>query len=275
MSDTVRLDTALVQRGVVRSRALARAAVTEGRVRVDGRAILKAAHPVDEDAVIVVAGEDHYVSRAAHKLIAALDASGIDPSGMLCLDLGASTGGFTQVLLERGAARVIALDVGHGQLAAALALDPRVVSVEGENARELTSARLAAVSGVTETPQLVVGDLSFIPLRLILPAIVATVGTTVPIVLLVKPQFEVGRTGVREGVVRDPALRDDAITGVLWAAFDLGLLAERVDSSPMVGTNGNHEYLIVFRPDRGEHPTQWRGRIAALARAEPRQEASP
>ena len=273
--DTVRLDTALVQRGLVRSRALARAAVEQGRVTVEGRAIVKPAHPVTEGAVVVVEGEDHYVSRAAHKLVAALDASGIDPRGMLCLDLGASTGGFTQVLLERGAARVIALDVGHGQLASSLALDPRVVSVEGENARELTAERLTTISGLAATPQLVVGDLSFIPLKLILPAIVATVGVGVPIILLVKPQFEVGRKGVREGVVRDPALREDALTAVLWAAFDLGLFAERVDSSPMVGTNGNHEYLIVFRPGQGEHPTQWRGRIAALARAEPRQEASP
>lgn len=275
MSDSPRLDAALVQLGLARSRALARAAIEQGRVSVDGRAIVKPAHPVAEGARIVVEGEDHYVSRAAHKLIAALDAAAIDPSGMLCLDLGASTGGFTQVLLERGAARVIALDVGHGQLAPSIALDPRVVSVEGENARSLTAERLAEVSGAAERPQLVVGDLSFIPLRLILPAIVATAAPEAPIVLLVKPQFEVGRTGVREGVVRDAALREDAIMGVLWAAFDLGLLAERIDSSPVLGTSGNHEYLAVFRPGAGEHPTQWRSRVAALARAEPRQEASP
>ena len=266
---TSRLDVALVERGLARSRATARAAIEAGRVSVDGRAIVKAAHPVAASSVVAVEGEDHYVSRAAHKLVAALDVSGIDPAGMLCLDLGASTGGFTQVLLERGARQVIALDVGHGQLAASIALDPRVVAVEGENARFLTAARLAAASGVAERPDLVVGDLSFISLAHILPAIVETVGTSVPVILLVKPQFEVGRTGIREGIVHDAALREDAIMGVLWAAFDLGLLASDVRSSPIVGTNGNSEYLAVFRPGAGEHPTEWRSRVAAIARAAP------
>lgn len=265
----VRLDAALVERGLARSRATARAAIESGRVRVDGRAIVKAAHPVAAAQVVEVEGEDHYVSRAAHKLIAALDSSGIDPSGMLCLDLGASTGGFTQVLLERGARQVIALDVGHGQLAASIALDPRVVSVEGENARHLTAERLAEASGVAARPELVVGDLSFISLAHILPAVVATVGVEVPVILLIKPQFEVGRTGIREGIVHDAALREDAIMGVLWAAFDLGLLASIVRSSPIVGTNGNSEYLAVFRPGAGEHPTEWRSRVAALAHAAP------
>ena len=266
---TLRLDAALVERGLARSRATARAAIEAGRVRVDGRAVVKASHPIAGDATIEVEGDDHYVSRAAHKLVAALDASGIDPAGMLCLDLGASTGGFTQVLLERGARRVIALDVGHGQLAPELALDPRVVVVEGENARFLTAERLAEVSGVAERPDLVVGDLSFISLAHILPAIVATVGVEVPVILLIKPQFEVGRGGVREGIVHDAALREDAIMGVLWAAFDLGLLASDVRSSPIVGTNGNSEYLAVFRPGAGEHPTEWRSRVAAIARAAP------
>lgn len=264
-----RLDVALVERGLARSRATARAAIEAGRVSVDGRAVVKAAHPVAAASVVAVEGEDHYVSRAAHKLVAALDVSGIDPAGMLCLDLGASTGGFTQVLLERGARQVIALDVGHGQLAASIAIDPRVVAVEGENARFLTAARLAEASGVVERPDLVVGDLSFISLAHILPAIVETVGTSVPVILLVKPQFEVGRTGIREGIVHDAALREDAIMGVLWAAFDLGLLASDVRSSPIVGTNGNSEYLAVFRPGAGEHPTEWRSRVAAIARAAP------
>ncbi|GAA1704282.1 TlyA family RNA methyltransferase [Microcella alkalica] len=265
----VRLDAALVARGLARSRATARAAIESGRVRVDGGAVVKAAHPVIASSVIVVEGEDHHVSRAAHKLIAALDSSGIDPARMLCLDLGASTGGFTQVLLERGARKVIALDVGHGQLAPSIALDPRVVVVEGENARHLTAERLAEVSGVTERPELVVGDLSFISLAHILPAIVETVGTGSPIILLVKPQFEVGRTGIREGIVHESALREDAIMGVLWAAFDLGLLASDVRSSPIAGTNGNSEYLAVFRPGAGEHPTEWRSRVASIARAAP------
>ena len=271
-----RLDLALVERGLARSRGAARAAIEAGRVAVDGRAIVKASHPVAVTARLTVEGDDHYVSRAAHKLVAALDASGIDPRGLLALDLGASTGGFTQVLLERGARRVIALDVGHGQLAPSIALDDRVVAVEGENARYLTEARLAEASGVAERPQLVVGDLSFISLTLILPAIVATVGVEAPVILLIKPQFEVGRTGVREGIVHDAALREEAIMTVLWAAFDLGLLASTIRSSPIVGAMGNSEYLAVFRPGAGEHPTEWRSRVAELARAAPtRQEASP
>lgn len=271
-----RLDLALVERGLARSRGAARAAIEAGRVAVDGRAIVKASHPVAVTARLTVEGDDHYVSRAAHKLVAALDASGIDPHGLLALDLGASTGGFTQVLLERGARRVIALDVGHGQLAPSIALDDRVVVVEGENARYLSAARLAEASGVAERPQLVVGDLSFISLTLILPAIVATVGVEAPVILLIKPQFEVGRTGVREGIVHDAALREEAIMGVLWAAYDLGLRASILRSSPIVGAMGNSEYLAVFRPGAGEHPTEWRSRVAELARAAPtRQEASP
>jgi len=261
-----RLDAALVERGLARSRTVARAAIEAGRVTVDGRPVVKPAHPVAEAATIVVEGDDRYVSRAAHKLVAGLDAAGIDVYGMLALDLGASTGGFTQVLLERGARQVIALDVGHGQLAPELRADPRVVVVEGENARDLTAERLAAVAGTPDRPDLVVGDLSFISLRLVLPAIVATVGTTVPLVLLIKPQFEAGRQGIREGVVRDAAVREDAIMGVLWAAFDLGLDVAALVSSPIVGSGGNHEYLVVFRPTDGGHPSEWRGRAAELAR---------
>lgn len=261
-----RLDAALVERGLARSRAMARAAIEAGRVTVDGRPVVKPAHPVAEDSAVVVEGDDRYVSRAAQKLLAGLDAAGIDAHGMLALDLGASTGGFTQVLLERGARQVIALDVGHGQLAPELRADPRVVVVEGENARDLTAERLAAVAGTPDRPDLVVGDLSFISLRLVLPAIVATVGTAVPLVLLIKPQFEAGRQGIREGVVRDAAVREDAMMGVLWAAFDLGLDVAALVSSPIVGSGGNHEYLVVFRPTDGGHPSEWRGRAAELAR---------
>lgn len=267
--DPRRLDLELVHRGLARSRAVSRAAIEAGRVSVDGRAIVKPAHPVTDTAVIVVDGDDRYVSRAALKLVAALEASAIEVSGMLALDLGASTGGFTQVLLERGARQVIALDVGHGQLSPELRADPRVVVVEGENARALTAERLAAVSGIAERPDIVVGDLSFISLTLVLPAIVSTVGTEVPVVLLIKPQFEAGRQGIREGVVRDAAVREDAIMAVLWAAGDLGLHASTLTSSPIAGTGGNHEYLVVFRPGVGEHPTEWRARAAALALAPP------
>ena len=240
---------------------------------IDGRAVVKPAAAVAPDARLEVDGDDRYVSRAALKLAAALDAAALDVSGMLALDLGASTGGFTQVLLERGARRVIALDVGHGQLDPALRADPRVVVVEGENARALTAERLAEVSGgavsAAEPVDIVVADLSFISVTLVLPAIVDTVGTEVPLVVLIKPQFEAGRQGIREGIVRDAGVRDDAIMGVLWAASDLGLLASELISSPIVGTAGNHEYLAVFRPGAGVHPTEWRGRAEALASAVP------
>lgn len=262
---TLRLDLAIVERGLVRSRTAARAAIEAGRVTVNARAIVKPAHPVAPTDVIDVDGDDRYVSRAALKLIAGLDAAAVDVRGMLALDLGASTGGFTQVLLERGARQVIALDVGHGQLVPELRADPRVVVVEGENARALTAERLAVVSGVSEHPDLVVADLSFISLTLVLPAIVATVGTEVPIVLLIKPQFEAGRQGIREGIVKSAPVRDDAIMGVLWAASDLGLHASALLSSPIIGSGGNHEYLVVFEPGVGVHPTEWRARATALA----------
>lgn len=265
MTDTSRLDAALVGRGLARSRAAARAAIEEGRVRVDGRAVVKAAHPVSADAALTVDGTDHYVSRAAHKLIAALDAAELEVTGARALDLGASTGGFTQVLLERGARAVVALDVGHGQLDSSLRVDSRVTVVEGENARALSAERLAAVTGSSERIDLVVVDVSFISLTLVLPAIVATVGTEVPLVALIKPQFEVGRQGIREGIVRDAAARDDAIMSVLWAAYDQGLTASHVISSPIVGTAGNHEYLVVFQTNGGRHPTEWRSRATSLA----------
>ncbi len=268
-SSSSRLDVALVERALSRSRAAARAAIEQGRVRVDGRSVIKPSHPVADSSAVTIDGDDRWVSRAAAKLIAALDATGIDVAGELALDLGASTGGFTQVLLERGARQVIALDVGHGQLAPELALDSRVIVIEGENARSLTAERLAAISGTEERPGIVVGDLSFISLTLIVPAIAATVGTEVPVVLLVKPQFEVGRQGIREGIVRDAAAREDAITSVLWAAADQGMLASDVLPSPLLGTNGNHEYLVVFRPGVGVHPTEWRGRVAEVSRAHP------
>ena len=231
---------------------------------VDGAAVVKPSAPVGEGQLIEVAGADHYVSRAAHKLVTALDAFGVDPSGLLALDVGASTGGFTQVLLERGARRVIATDVGHGQLAPSIRGDERVTVVEGSNARYLTAETLAAESGTAEVPALVVADLSFISLTTVLPALVATVGLGADFVLLVKPQFEVGRTGIREGIVRDAGLRDDAVMGVLWAAWDLALPTAGVVSSPIAGNAGNREYLIWLSAAAGTNPTEWTGRVTAL-----------
>jgi len=174
MADDARLDAELVRRGLARSRALAVEAIEQGRVTVDGRAVAKPSTRVTEDAALQIEDEQRYVSRAALKLVAALDAFDVDPAGRLALDVGASTGGFTQVLLERGAREVIALDVGHGQLAPIVRQDPRVRVVEGVNARDLDAGRLAEVAGTTETPTLVVGDLSFISLRQVLPALAAS-----------------------------------------------------------------------------------------------------
>lgn len=262
-----RLDSALAARGLARSRTHAAALISEGLVSVDGRIVVKASASVPDDAELAVAGADHYVSRAAHKLIAGLDAFAIDPRGRTALDMGASTGGFTQVLRERGAACVIAVDVGHGQLAAEVAADPGVVSVEGFNVRFMTRESLAQASGVSEQPSLVTGDLSFISLDLVLPAAAAVCAPGGDLVLLIKPQFEVGRTAVKGGLVTDPGLRADAVAGVLWSAWDNGLGTLGVISSPVVGTHGNQEYVAHLAPGRGANPTEWLSTVNRLAGA--------
>ncbi|WP_374315227.1 TlyA family RNA methyltransferase [Microbacterium sp.] len=262
---TSRLDAALAARGLARSRTHAATLIAEGLVTVDGRPVVKASTPVDDTAAIEVAGTDHYVSRAAHKLIAGLDAFGVDVSGRVALDMGASTGGFTQVLRERGAEPVIAVDVGHGQLAASVAADPGVISIEGFNVRHMTPSSLAETSGVGARPAVVTGDLSFISLSHVLPAVRAVVDDDGDVVLLVKPQFEVGRTAVKGGLVTNPALRADAVAGVLWAAWDAGLGTRGVVSSPIAGTHGNSEYIAHLAPGRGSNPTEWLGTVNRLA----------
>ena len=259
-----RLDAALAARGLARSRTHAASLIAAGVVSVDGRAVVKPALKVAETAVVEVAASDHYVSRAAHKLIAALDGFGVEPAGRVVLDAGASTGGFSQVLLEREARTVLAVDVGHGQLAPELRDAPRLVLVEGCNVRHLDRASLAAQTGVDEPPSLVTADLSFISLTTVLPALRATATDDADFVLLVKPQFEVGRGGVREGVVRDAALRSEAVANVLWAAFDLGLGTAGVLSSPIAGSHGNHEYLVHLSAPDGVNPTEWMRRVERL-----------
>ena len=259
-----RLDAALAARGLARSRTHAAKLIADGLVTIDGVPAVKASVSVGEQQLLEVAQCDHYVSRAAHKLIAALDGFAVDPSGSLALDVGASTGGFTQVLLERGARRVIATDVGHGQLAPSIRADARVTVVEGSNARYMTPEILAAETGTTDVPTLVVADLSFISLPIVLPALVATIGLGADYILLVKPQFEVGRTGIREGIVRSAGLRDEAIMGVLWAAWDLGLPTAGVLPSPIAGNSGNHEYLVWLSARVGGNPTEWSARVSAM-----------
>lgn len=261
----LRLDAVLTARGLARSRTHAAKLIADGLVTVDGVARVKPAFKVGEESAIVVAASDHYVSRGAHKLIAALDAFGVDPRGRVVLDAGASTGGFTQVLLERGAAHVLAVDVGHGQLASEIQEMGQVTSVEGFNIRGITREWLNGLGALPEFPTLVVGDLSFISLTMVLPPLVEAVGREADYVLLVKPQFEVGRTGIREGIVHDAGLRQDAVAGVLWAAWDLGLGTAGVIPSPIAGNAGNREFLVWLSASVGSNPTEWLQRIAAIA----------
>ncbi|PPL19240.1 TlyA family RNA methyltransferase [Microterricola pindariensis] len=263
----VRLDAALAERGLARSRTHAATLLADGLVTVNGKPVLKPATKVFPSQKIEVAGADHYVSRAAHKLIAALDAFPVQVSGATVLDAGASTGGFSQVLLERGAARVLAVDVGHGQLAPQLADEERLTLVEGFNVRYMTAESLAAASRWPERPRVVVGDLSFISLITVLPALVETAAEGADFVLLVKPQFEVGRTGIREGVVKNPGLRADAVNGVLWAAHDLGLRTAGLVASPIAGGSGNHEYLVWLSATIGSDPSEWIDRVTATTGA--------
>jgi 23S rRNA (cytidine1920-2'-O)/16S rRNA (cytidine1409-2'-O)-methyltransferase len=260
-----RLDAALAARGLARSRSHGATLIADGLVSVDGRPVVKASTPVDDGAEIAVAGADHYVGRAAHKLIAALDGFDIPVQDRLALDMGASTGGFTQVLRERGARRVLAVDVGHGQLAASVAADPGVVLVEGYNVRHMTPENLAAATGEDTAPDLVVGDLSFISLELVFPAVAGVAAPDADLVLLVKQQLEVGRTAVRGGLVTDPATRADAVARTVWSAWDNGLGMLGILASPILGTHGNTEYLVHLAPGRGSDPSEWSDRINALA----------
>lgn len=240
-----RLDNELVRRGLARSREHAQELVDSGRVRVAGLVATKHATGVDVGASLSVdAGRNpDYVSRGGHKLAGALDALGGPPvDGRRCLDVGASTGGFTDVLLRRGAREVVAVDVGYGQLAWPLRNDPRVVVLERTNARAISAAD---IGGAVE---LIVGDLSFISLRLVLPALVACAQPDADLLLLVKPQFEAGREEVgRGGVVRDPAVRAATIRGVAAAAAALDWGVVDLTVSPLPGPAGNVEFFLWLR----------------------------
>ncbi|MBM6546576.1 TlyA family RNA methyltransferase [Janibacter sp. YIM B02568] len=243
MTDTERLDVALVGHGLARSRGQASDLVARGLVSVGGRTATKVSQRVGVDDDITVTGDDaRWVSRAAHKLVGAFadfGPHGWTVDGLRCLDLGACTGGFTQVLLDRGAAEVLALDVGHDQLAPEIAADPRVVDLSGTTVRGLTPD---AIGGPVDR---VVGDLSFISLRLALPAVTACLTDGGEAVLLVKPQFEVGRSRLsKHGVVTDPRARADALRGVLEDAATLGLQVLGLTRSPISGGEGNTEYLV-------------------------------
>ncbi len=241
----VRLDTLLVERGLVESRERARAVILAGHVEVEGRSATKAGMPVPGDAAVrVIAPEHPWVGRGGVKLAHALEVFGVVVEGRLALDIGASTGGFTDVLLQRGAARVIALDVGHGQLDWRLRTDPRVHVIEGMNARTLTRADLPDLGPGAD---IVTIDVSFISLRLILPAVPALLAPDADVITLVKPQFEAGRDEVRKGIVRDPATHARVIDEVAAAAAAVGLTRQGVSPSPITGARGNQEFLLHLR----------------------------
>ena len=239
-----RLDKVLVDRGLAASRERARALILAGAVEVDGQVADKAGTLVAPGAAVTLREKDHpYVSRGALKLIRALDEWRIDPAGRVALDVGASTGGFTDVLLRRGARRVYAIDVGYGQLAWALRQDPRVVVLERENVRHLDAAR------IPEAADLAVIDVSFISLTLVLEKVAELLGPPggKPIVALVKPQFEVGKGEVgKGGVVRDAARRQGAVDKVADFARARGFRVEGVVESPILGPAGNVEYLMLL-----------------------------
>jgi 23S rRNA (cytidine1920-2'-O)/16S rRNA (cytidine1409-2'-O)-methyltransferase len=238
-----RVDAELVRRGLARSRQQAAELIGAGRVRIDGMPAAKPATAVALDALLTVAQEERtWVSRGAHKLIGALDAFGIDVTGRRCLDAGASTGGFTEVLLDRGAVEVVAADVGYGQLAWSLRSDDRVTVVERTNVRNLTTEMIGG------PVDLVVADLSFISLTTVLPALASCASPDADIVPMVKPQFEVGRERVGQGgVVSDPELRIDAVLTVARRAAELGWPAIDVTSSPLPGPSGNVEFFLRLR----------------------------
>jgi 23S rRNA (cytidine1920-2'-O)/16S rRNA (cytidine1409-2'-O)-methyltransferase len=235
-----RLDAELVRRGLAASRSQAQEAVNAGRVTVAGITATKAASLVADDAPVALSGPPpSFVSRAGGKLAAALDRFAVDPSGRDCLDAGSSTGGFTDCLLQRGASRVIAVDVGYGQLSWSLRADPRVTVMERTNVRDLTPSMLAYI------PDLLVADLSFISLRLVLPALATLAAAGARFVVLVKPQFEAGRAQVgRGGVVRDPEVWRSVLSEVMAAARSVSLEPLNVMASPLPGPAGNVEFPL-------------------------------
>ncbi|HLI81532.1 MAG TPA: TlyA family RNA methyltransferase [Candidatus Binataceae bacterium] len=238
-----RLDLEMTRRGLAESREGAQRLIMAGRVRVNSRPASKADLRVDaETAIAIVGATSEYASRGGYKLAAAIDHFQVDIAGRRVLDVGASTGGFTDVLLRRGAASVIALDVGYGQLAEKLRRDARVITIDRTNIRNVTSADLPY------PPDLVTIDTSFISLRLVLPAVMAIAAPNADIIALVKPQFEVGKGKVgKGGIVRDAAMRKDALDSILAFARAAGLEIAGSVESPITGAEGNIEYLALFR----------------------------
>ncbi len=244
-----RLDRLMVARGLAESRERARALILAGSVRVDGNPAGKAGTMVPEHAVIEVRTPDHpYVSRGGLKLEGALDAFGIDVTGLVALDAGASTGGFTDCLLRRGAARVYAVDVGYGQFAWKLRQDSRVILLERTNIRHVRGEEIG------EPLDLAVIDVSFISLKLVLPPVLALLRNGGMVLPLIKPQFEAGKDRVgKKGVVRDPEVHREVVDGIVSFARDLGIAVESTCESPITGPEGNREFFLFGRKAAGEH----------------------
>ncbi len=252
-----------MERGLAETRSRAQALIMAGQVRVGegdaARTDRKPGDLVDPSAAVALVEREPYVSRGGRKLAAALDAFGVDPAGRICLDVGASTGGFTDVLLQRGARRVYALDVGRGQLAESLRRDPRVVSLERTNARTLGPGTLP------EVVSLAVVDVSFISLGLVLGPVRSAFGSAGgTIVALVKPQFEAGRAAARGGVVRDPAVHLEVLERVAARAKELGLTVRDAVASPLLGPEGNREFFLHLEVGPGG-PDRGRGTAASAA----------
>jgi 23S rRNA (cytidine1920-2'-O)/16S rRNA (cytidine1409-2'-O)-methyltransferase len=260
-----RLDVELVIRDLARSRSHAASLITDGRVSVNSKIATKPAQKIQPDDLVSVSEGVDFVSRAGHKLAHAIEVFALQVSGQ-CIDAGASTGGFTQVLLERGADQVLAIDVGHGQLVPELKDDPRVLNLEGINLRDLDLPKLKEIAGVQIQPTLVVADLSFISLSLVAKNL-AELGQNAPQVWLIKPQFEVGKHSLSaSGVVSSWAERERSINQVLQAAKEVGLGLRAITESPIRGTNGNREYLALLVPNQ-THDYELLETITALAKA--------
>ena len=238
MPKKARIDRLLVERGLFESRAKAQAAIEAGLVIADERLVHKASEEFAVDATLRASAAHPYVSRGGLKLIAALDHFGFDPKGRVCLDVGASTGGFTQVLLERGAARVIAVDVGRGQLHQSLRANEKVMSLEETDIRKLSPALIG------EAPDLVTLDVSFISLKLVLPAALALAKMPAQLLALIKPQFEAGRANLKRGIVRDEAVHAQVCDDISTFVASFGWRVLGIIPSPIDGGDGNAEFLL-------------------------------
>lgn len=247
---SLRLDQALTERGLVESRTKAVERIKSGAVKVNGKTVCKPALAVTAEDEILCdsAGQCPYVSRGGYKLEAALDAFGVDPTGLTCLDIGASSGGFTDCLLQRGASRIYAVDAGRDQLHLSLRSDPRVISLENRNARYLTS------EDVPEFVDLIVMDVSFISQTKLYASLLPFLKAGGTMISLIKPQFEVGRAGIgKGGIVKDEKVRSRAVTDVTELASLHGLVCQNVIPSPILGGDGNREFLAIFRYEREEN----------------------